>query len=73
MQKIKTHIKPDGKLDISREQIEKLIGKEVEIFVHEEKTNFLDTLENGPKIRMKNDKLTREFIHRVNKDENLYR
>ena len=68
MQKIKTHIKPDGKLDISREQIEKLIGKEVEIFVHEEKTNFLDTLENGPKIRMKNDKLTREFIHRVNKD-----
>lgn len=73
MQKIKTHIKPDGKLDISKEQIEKLIGKKVEIVVHEEKTDFLNTLENCPKIKMKNDRLTREFIHRVDKDENLFR
>ena len=73
MKKIKTHIKPDGKLDISEEQIEKLAGKDIEIIIHEEKSDFLKTLRNSPKIKIKEDNLTREFLHRVDKDGNLHR
>jgi hypothetical protein len=73
LQKLKTHIKPDGKLDIPEEQLKNLVGKDIEIIVHEKESDFIETIKRGPKIKMDNDNLDREFLHRVDKNDNLYR
>jgi hypothetical protein len=73
LQKLKTHIKPDGKLDIPEEQLKNLVGKDIEIIVHEKESDFIETIKHGPKIKMDNDNLDREFLHRVDKNDNLYR
>lgn len=71
MHEIKTHIKPDGSLDLPKEVVQKLKNKEIRIITeekdYEKKSNnrsFWELLKNGPKAKGYGDKITREFIHK---------
>ncbi len=80
MQQIITKMKSDGVLDISPVLLKKLIGKQLKIIYHierESKTkdanDFIELLRKGPKIKLKEDNLTREFLHKRDDNGYLYR
>ena len=80
MQQIITKMKSDGVLDISPVLLKKLMNKRIKIIYDIEKEDktkdakdFIELLKKGPKIKLKEDNLTREFLHRRDNNEYLYR
>lgn len=80
MQHIITKMKSDGVLDISPVLLKKLMNKRIKIIYDIEKEDktkdakdFIELLRKGPKIKLKEDNLTREFLHRRDDDGYLYR
>lgn len=79
-QTIITYLKPNGKLDIAPDLAKKLINRKLKLIYEIESEeqekdakDFIDLLRNGPKIRLKNDHITREWIHERDDDGYLYR
>ena len=83
MNKITTHIRPDGRIAISPQIIKKMVGKKLTIIYAEKKENekiktedhsdFWDLLKNGPKFKGPEGKITRESIHDRGEDDIRYR
>lgn len=80
MQQIITKMKSDGVLDINPVLLKKLINKRIKIIYDIEKEaktkdakDFIALLRKGPKIKLKEDNLTREFLHRRDDNGYLYR
>jgi hypothetical protein len=80
MQQIITKMKSDGVLDISPVLLKKLMNKRIKIIYDIEKEDktkdakdFIELLRKGPKIKLKEDNLTREFLHRRDDNGYLYR
>ena len=80
MQQIITKMKSDGVLDISPVLLKKLMNKRIKIIYDIEKEDktkdakdFIELLKKGPKIKLKEDNLTREFLHRRDDNGYLYR
>lgn len=80
MQHIITKMKSNGVLDISPVLLKKLMNKRIKIIYDIEKEDktkdakdFIELLKKGPKIKLKEDNLTREFLHRRDDDGYLYR
>ena len=67
-------------LDINPDLLKKLTGKQLKIIYDIEKEDktkdakdFIELLRKGPKIKLKEDNLTREFLHRRDDNGYLYR
>jgi len=80
MEQIITKMKSNGVLDISPDLLKKLIGRQLKVIYDIEKEtktkdakDFIELLRKGPKIKLKEDTLTREFLHRRDDDGYLYR
>jgi hypothetical protein len=80
MQTIYTHIKPDGRLDINPELLNKILGKELKIIYIEEKIknkrdsmDIIKLLDNGPKIEGGPSKITKEWIYDRGDNDPRYR
>lgn len=80
MQQIITKMKSNGVLDINPVLLKKLINKRIKIIYDIEKEaktkdakDFIELLRKGPKIKLKEDNLTREFLHRRENNGYLYR
>lgn len=80
MQQIITKMKSDGVLDINPVLLKKLINKRIKIIYDIEKEaktkdakDFIELLKKGPKVKLKEDNLTREFLHRRENNGYLYR
>ena len=80
MRQIITKMRSDGVLDISPVLLKKLMNKRIKIIYDIEKEDktkdakdFIELLRKGPKIRLKEDNLTREFLHRRDDNGYLYR
>jgi len=80
MQHIITKMKSNGVLDISPVLLKKLMNKRIKIIYDIEKEaktkdakDFIELLRKGPKIKLKEDNLTREFLRRRDDDGYLYR
>ena len=79
-QQIITKMKSDGVLDISPVLLKKLMHKRIRIIYDIEKDaktkdtkDFIELLRKGPKIKLKEENLTREFLHRKDDNGYLYR
>ena len=73
-------MKSNGVLDVSPVLLKKLMNKRIKIIYDIEKEDktkdakdFIELLRKGPKIKLKEDNLTREFLHRRDDDGYLYR
>ncbi len=80
MRQIITKMRSDGVLDISPVLLKKLMNKRIKIIYDIEKEaktkdakDFIELLRKGPKIKLKEDNLTREFLHRRDDNGYLYR
>ena len=80
MQHIITKLKSNGVLDIKPDLLKKLIGKQLKVIYDIKKeyktkdaNDFIELLRKGPKIKLKEDNLTREFLHRRDDNGYLYR
>ena len=80
MQQIITKIKSNGVLDINLDLLKRLIGRQLKVIYDIEKEDkikdaedFIELLRKGPKIKLKEENLTREFLHRRDDNGYLYR
>ena len=80
MEQIIAKMKSNGVLDISPDLLKKLAGKQLKIFYDIKKEDrskdakdFIELLRKGPKIKLNEDKLKRELLHRRDDDGYLYR
>jgi hypothetical protein len=80
MQQIITKMKSNGVLDINPDLLKRLTGKQLKIIYDIEKESktkdakdFIELLRKGPKIKLKEDNLTREFLYRRDDNGYLYR
>ena len=77
MKKIKAHINEKGKLEVSDDQLEKIINKDIDIIVREDKieerNDFFELLENGPKAKGPKGKITKKWIHNRGENDSRHR